>query len=508
MMSSARYVKSFLLLFLVAVISSCGDDKKNDRADIPFPPGIDSLFITSCATAGCHWPDEHAAKVLSPHHLPGELDLSSWTGLFKGSAHGAVVVPYNSFRSHLVAHVAGQREPRMPPNFSPYFRDTLTLPQIGELTAWIDDGAPNADGGVAFEGSSRKIFTTNQGVDVVSVIDENTLLEMRAFEVGDRVENESPHSVEVSPDRKYFYVSMIATGDVFKYHAASGDPVDKVSLSDPIALIRLSKDGTKLYVTTNFQVNNTGQNGKISVIRTSDMTLIKTITVGVSPHGINVSRDGKLLYASAVYSDRVYVIDAAADSLIGFFDVAPDVGPSPVYEPYHVGLSPKGSNGYEDFLFVTCRGNGQVRIFQRHSSAAQHTFTFKDSVLVGSNTNSKPIQLDVSPGGQYIYVANSNDSSVTVIHKNGGDFSKWTDITKQIDPHDGGEHRLSQPNGVAFSKDGKRVYIANRNRNGAVPPHHGGSGGVGLLTVIDAATHTIIKTIELPPDCYSVFVSN
>ena len=500
--------RAVIFISCVLLCASCSDDKKNDAAVMRFPDGVDSIFLKSCATAGCHLPDEHAGKLSKIKHLPSELDLSSWSGLFEGSSHGAVVVPFNAKRSHLIEHVSGQRSPRMPPNYSPYFRDTLTETQITELSSWIDDGAPNIDNDIAFERSSKKIFTTNQGVDVVSVIDENSLLEMRVFEVGDRPEIESPHGVVVSGDGKYFYVSMISTGDVFKYDAFTGAPLDKVSLTDPIALIRLSDDDSKLYVTTNFQVNNTGQNGSISVIRTSDMTFVKPIPVGVSPHGINLSRDGTLLYATAVYSDRIYVIDTQKDSVITFFDVAGDVGPSPVYEPYHVGLGPTGGKGYEDYVFITCRNKGQVRIFQRNSTAESSSFTFLDSVFVGANTNSKPIQLDVSPNGQYIYVANSNDSSVTVIQKTGNDFSWLANITKQIDLHDGSEHRLSQPNGVTFSKDGKYVYITNRNKNGAVPPHHGGSGGPGLLTVIEVATNTILKTIELQPDCYSVFVSN
>jgi hypothetical protein len=57
---------------------------------------------------------------------------------------------------------------------------------------------------------------------------------------------------------------------------------------------------------------------------------------------------------------------------------------------------------------------------------------------------------------------------------------------------------------VTVTADGRYALISNRNKNSAVPPHHGGSGGPGLLTVIDIATHAIVKTIEMEPDCYSV----
>lgn len=128
----------FLLAFTI-FLAACSEDKKHEPSAIQFPAGIDSIFLKSCATVGCHLTDEHAAKLSKSMHLPSELDLSSWTGLFEGSHNGAVVIPFNSEVSHLIAHVSGQRGPRMPPNYSPYFRDTLTQSQVNELTAWIDD---------------------------------------------------------------------------------------------------------------------------------------------------------------------------------------------------------------------------------------------------------------------------------------------------------------------------------------------------------------------------------
>jgi len=497
-------MKRFLFIALM-VASGCSGDKKVNV--VGFPTEVDSLFQKSCATVECHVPDEQSlAKSANIQHLPSDLDLSSWTGIIRGSDHGSVIIPFNSTRSHLIQHLLGIAQPRMPPNYDPYNRDTLIQSDVDLIRNWIDAGAASADGDIPFENSTRKIFTTNQVNDVVTVIDQASLLEMRTFEIGDRPENESPHGVEVSRDGNYFYVSMITTGDVFKYNALTGGFINKVSLGEPVALIKLSGDDSKLYVTTNFQVNNTGVSGSISAIRTSDMTLIKQIPVGISPHGINLSRDGRLLYATAVYSDRIYVIDTQRDSSLGFFEAAADVTASPKYEPYHVGIGPANSKGYEDRIFVSCRKSGEVRVFQRTSNfnTNTHEFSLTDSITVGANSNSKPIQLAVTPDGEKIFVANSNDSSVTVIKKSNGHYQFETNITKQVDGT-GFEHRLAQPNAVAVSEDGKFVYVSNRNKNGAVIPHHGGSGGAGLLTVIDVATNTIVKTIELLPDAYSVF---
>ncbi len=482
-------------VFVAVLLDGCSDGNDSPTTQTT-PPDIDTVFRTYCDGGTCHFPDDHGFARSLHDTVGGGLDLSSWSTLFAGSNHGAVVIPYAARFSHLVEHIEGTRTPIMPPG------GLMPVAEIDRIRNWIDNGAPTEEGQEAFDDVDDRLCTTNQGVDAVTVIDEASLLEMRIWEVGDRTEIESPHGVQISPDGHYFYVSMIATGDVFKYDAWTGQMIGKASLGQPVALIKLSADGRTLYVTTNFQVNNTGQNGSITAIKTADMSVVTSVLVGISPHGINVSRDGRWLYVTAVYSDRIYVVDTQSNGVYTTFDVASDVGPSPLYEPYHVGVGPKNPSGYEDYLFITCRKNGQVRVFQRAGDAAP-VFSFVDSVLVGSTTNSKPIQLDVTPDGQFIYVANSNDSSISVIRKVGTDWSLFQTITAQTDSG-GRVHRLAQPNGVAVSRDGLRVYVSNRNLFGSVPPHHGGAGGVGLLSVIDVATNLIVKTIELQPDAYSV----
>jgi DNA-binding beta-propeller fold protein YncE len=184
--------------------------------------------------------------------------------------------------------------------------DTVTAAEVDRLRNWIDAGAPSDDGDIPFEQVTDKIFTTNQTNDLVSVVDAASLLVMRIFEVGD-IPNytESPHGVTMSKSGEYFFVSMLGgTGKVFKYDARTGQSVGAYNLNQSQALMALSKDGTKLYVATNFLINNTGESGSISVLRASDLSLIKSIAVGQSPHGITLSRDGRLLYTMSVYQDR------------------------------------------------------------------------------------------------------------------------------------------------------------------------------------------------------------
>jgi DNA-binding beta-propeller fold protein YncE len=111
--------------------------------------------------------------------------------------------------------------------------------------------------------------------------------------------------------------------------------------------------------------------------------------------------------------------------------------------------------------------------------------------------------MEMTPDGQFVYIANYQDSSISVIRRTGDDFSLLQTIAAQTDD-EGRLHRLSQPLAVRISRDGRYVYVTNRNKNGAIPPHHGGSGGPGLLTIIETATNKIVKTIEMQPDAYTM----
>src|SRR3954462_6336962 len=86
-----------LLVFCFAyTVSSC----KHEAAIIPeqatggFPNDVAKIMINKCATTGCH----DAAGAVNA----AGLRLDKWEELFKGSSHGAVVVPYSTKYSSLL----------------------------------------------------------------------------------------------------------------------------------------------------------------------------------------------------------------------------------------------------------------------------------------------------------------------------------------------------------------------------------------------------------------------
>ncbi len=481
---------SIFLIALLAAACDSGTSSRNDPGS--FPPAIDSILHKHCAIPGCHVPDED--EHLRLIHNDGGLDLTSWSGLFRGGAHGAVIVPYQSRFSDLVKHISGESSSRMPP--AGY--DTLSPFDVQRIIDWIDEGAPSKNGNIPYEDATQRIYVTNQVDDVISVIDAVSHLVIRIFDIGDLpAYAEIPHGVTVGNGGRYFYITMLAgVGEVFKYDAFSGEYIGKATLSKPLALAGLSKDGEKLYIASNFLVNNPNRDeGSITVLRTSDMSIRKSIPVGPNPHGVTVSRDGKFVYAMSVMSDRIYVIDSMTDSVLQTFDMADDAGLG-WYAPYHIALGPAELSGKETVVFVSCSGTNEIRFFER---TEDDRFFLVDSVAVGYT----PIGADVTPDGQWIYVANYGDSSVSILRKDGNRYVVDR-ILRESQISKDEVHRFSGPLAVRISADGSFAYVTNRNKNGSVPPHHGGGGGPGFLSVIDTHTHQIVRTIELPPDAYTI----
>jgi YVTN family beta-propeller protein len=72
--------------------------------------------------------------------------------------------------------------------------------------------------------------------------------------------------------------------------------------------LAVSPDGSKVYVT------NIGSN-TVSVINTATNTVMGTVAVGNSPHGVSVSPDGSKVYAANFDSATVSVINTATNTV-------------------------------------------------------------------------------------------------------------------------------------------------------------------------------------------------
>ena len=124
-------------------------------------------------------------------------------------------------------------------------------------------------------------------------------------------ETEGPHGIRVSPDGRYWYVSIahgLPYGSVFKY-----DTVDNISVSDvQVGLFPATMDissSTGLMFVANFNLHGDMEPSNVSVIDTVSMLEIARIEQGMMPHGSRTSPDGKFHYSVGMMDDSLYEID-------------------------------------------------------------------------------------------------------------------------------------------------------------------------------------------------------
>lgn len=471
----AKFISS--LLIFCSIMFGCShqitppepsvDDIDYDKiSTIMYSQHIQPIFNQKCQSSGCHNSIDRAAG----------LQLTSWDDLIKGSNFGETLISGNAKHSHMVEHIKGTAKPRMPLG-----RDPLSEKAINFIARWIDEGAKNDVGKRPFEGITQKSYVTNQGDDLVSVISTEHNLVTRLIPVGDSPTLDVPHNLWVDKQNKYWYVSLIAAGEVWKFDVATDTFQGKIKAGKSPANIVASPDGSKIFA-TDWDVFNDGR--KVRVIDATGLTVIKELEVGIAPHGINFSHDGQLLYVTNYLSDSISILRASDYEELERVLLAPDVNPikSSIYQPLQIVLTPD-----DRFAYVSCFNSNEVRVID----------TALKTVISAVPVGHRPFLLEVTPNGQFVYVANQGSNDVTVIRVADNQVAATIKSATFANPH-----------GVAFTADGRYAYVTNENLSGTVPAHHPteGGGNIGNVQVIDTQTFQVVKTIEVEVDPTGIVV--
>jgi len=349
------------------------------------------------------------------------------------------------------------------------------------IARWIDEGAKNDAGERPYEGLSQKAYVTNQGDDLVSVISTERNLVTRLIPVGDSPTLDVPHNLWVDKQNKYWYVSLIAAGEVWKFDVATDTFQGKVRAGNSPANIVATPDGTRI-LATDWDVFNDGR--IVRVIDAMNLTIMRELEVGIAPHGINFSHDGQFIYITNYLSDSISILRASDYEEVERVLLAPDVNPikSSLYQPLQVVLTPD-----DRFAYVSCFNSNEVRVIDAASK------TVSAVVPVGTH----PFLLEVTPDGQFVYVANQGSNDVTVVRVS--DNQVVTTIKSRS---------FASPHGVAFTANGRYAYVTNENLSGNFPPHHPTErgGNIGNVQVIDTQNLQVLKTIEVEVDPTGIVV--
>jgi len=168
-----------------------------------------------------------------------------------------------------------------------------------------------------------------------------------------------------------------------------------------------------------------------------------TIVIGkpwperISIAGLALDDKGNRLYAVTRENNSLYVIDTRTKKVLSTLELGG--------EGYTCLLSPDRKS-----LYISCWGCDKLLVFDTAAGKITH------SIPVGDNPN----DICRTGNGRYVYVANANDNSVSVIDTRQMKVIETLNAALYPDSRTG-----STSNSVALSKDEKTLYVANADNN-------------------------------------------
>ena len=273
--------------------------------------------------------------------------------------------------------------------------------------------------------------------------------------------NRGPHEVAVSPDGRTAYVSNFGRYSVYPandtLHDKAGNTITVVDLVD-----------RKVKATFNLDTHT-------------------------GPHGMVVSHDGKLLWATSETPQAVLEIDAATGKTLHVWNTnqvrSHMIVTTPSESKFYVTNTVSGS------VSVVERSTGEVKILATgpgtegiaiapdgkevwaasRSDARISVISTATDTIVGSFSSGgkSPKRMAFAPDGAEVWVTNSGGNQVTVFDAHSRELLSSLTLDKD-------------PSGVSFSSDGRRVYVTNSAAN--------------MLTIIDAHARKVLSAIPIGTD--------
>ncbi len=304
---------------------------------------------------------------------------------------------------------------------------------------------------------------------------------------------DGPHGVAVSPDGRYYYVSIAhgtPFGTVWKYTTHGDTLKGRVELGNFPATMQTTPDGEFLYV-VNFNLHGDPVPSSVSVVATEAMVEVARTTTCVMPHGSRVNPQGTKQYSACMMNDMVVEIDTRTFGAARHFMVTKgkehgDEGP-----PHREMAA--GSHQQHDMS-----GHGMTPPKPGDDSCSPtwaQPSADGSKVYVACNKSSDIVEIDVAtwkmlrriPAGPGVYnLAVSSDGRLLIATNKRGQSVSIIDIA-------GGRELARVPtkrkvvHGAVISPDNRYAFISVEGI-GSEP---------GTVEMIDLATFKTIATVDV-----------
>lgn len=448
----------------VLMLTSCTTVPTNYAGQ--YPDEVRVILERKCATAGCHNDKSYANAA--------NLRLDKWNHLFEGGGTGSVLIPYNTTNSSLLYFINTDSAqgpvllPQMPLNAPP-----LSAGEYATIKAWVAAGAPDKVGNVPFAGNPsgrQKVYITQQGCDLIAVIDAATNLIMRYINIGKTLNIEVPHCVRFSPDGRYAYVSFTQGRYLQKIDASTDEVVGDVLLGNGSwNLFQISPDGKRMLV-SDFE-----DKGMLKLINLEKMEVLDPYTIYdvVTPHGIASTPGFDTFFVTSQYGNTVYRITLRGGVKRISIDENESGFVNQTRDPHEIMMSPDHSR-----YFLTCQASNEIRVMDAHT----------DQLLKVIPVGSFPQEMALSTSKPYIFVTCEEEVTPEFPNFKGCVYVinyKTMELVKRI------PGPFYQIHGITVDDKNGKVYVASRNVSVKGPaPHHTSqcAGRNGYYNVYDLNT--------------------
>ncbi|MEO7962174.1 MAG: bifunctional YncE family protein/alkaline phosphatase family protein [Ginsengibacter sp.] len=249
-----------------------------------------------------------------------------------------------------------------------------------------------------------------------------------------------PLNIALSDSKKLMAVTNNgqSTQSIQLIDAGSGKILDNIEVGKAWLGLKFSGDEKSLYASG----GNDNWILKYRIIR-NKLVLQDSLKLGdkwpnrISPAGIDIDDQKNILYVVTKEDNSLYLLDLNNKRPPAKYQLSG--------EGYKCLLSPDKMQ-----LYISCWGCDKLLIFNTISKK------ITDSISVGDNPN----DICLTNDGKYLFVANANDNSVSVINTTSKKVIETLNTSLYPDAPQG-----STPNALAISPDQKTLYIANADNN-------------------------------------------
>jgi YVTN family beta-propeller protein len=324
-----------------------------------------------------------------------------------------------------------------------------------------------------------RILVTSESGDIVTQLtwDGTALKTVKVVPVGIMPGDiDGPHNVTVSPDGKYWYVTIAhgtPYGTLWKMAAGGDTVVAKAPVEMFPTTIALTPDGDLAFVANSDFHGDHPRVNVVTVVQTATMASITNLRACDMPHGVKVNHAGTLIYVSCMNSDEILEIDRQSFRISRRHKTG-EGSPQPMSAMHTSGAS--AAHDCSPTFVSVSPDDRRLYVACNHGNTLQVLDAATLNLVKEIPTGAGAYNVEPSPDGRWVIVTNKKAQSVSLV-----DAQLLTEVARI-------PTSKKLPHGVAYAPDGRWAFISVESI-GTDP---------GAVDVIDLWTLARVASIPVP----------